>query len=155
MSDQGWLSYARGLVEDALAEQVGWADIVVDLRGEGLEDEMITAVLREHQAWVQEAQEWKKHGYPYEEIIRHLREELAASWDDVAHALMEVGMTPADMLRVVLPDMEEDEIPPVVRLALLVDPEDSAGNEAWEVADYYFPGVKECESVELTVDPGR
>lgn len=151
MTDQGWLSYARSLVEDALAEQEGWADIVVDLRGEDLEDEMITAVLHEHQAWVQEAQEWKQHGYPYEEIVRHLREELAASWDDVAHALMEAGMTPADMLRVVLPDMEEDEIPPVVRTALLGDPEDANGGEAREVVDYFFPGVNECAA---TGSPG-
>ena len=140
MTDQGWLSYARSLVEDALAEQEGWADIVVDLRGEGLEDGMITAVLREHQAWAQEAQESKHHGYPYEEILRRLRDDLAASWEGVARALLEAGMAPADMLRVVLPDMEESEILPVVHTALSGGYEDSDGGESREVVDYYFPG---------------
>lgn len=151
MSDQGWLSYARDLVEDALAEQEGWADIVVDLRGEGLDEEVISAVLREHQAWAEEAREWKQHGFPYEEIVRHLRDEVAAEWGDVAHALMEVGMAPADMLRVVLPDLEEEEVPPVIRAALLESPEDADGDEAREVVDYFFPGVNECAA---TGSPG-
>lgn len=141
MTDQGWLSYARSLVEDALAEQEGWADIVVDLRGEGLEDEIITAVLREHQAWVQEAQEWKQHGYPYEEIVRHLRDEVAAEWGNVAHALLEVGLAPADMLRVVLPLLGEDDPLPAVRMALMEPPDCSGEEEAREVVDYFFPGM--------------
>ena len=69
MTNQGWVSYTRGLVEDSLASQEGWADIVVDLRGEGLDGDVITTVLREHRAWVEEAQEWKQHGYPYDEIV--------------------------------------------------------------------------------------
>ncbi|WP_243317713.1 hypothetical protein [Geothrix paludis] len=154
MSDQGWVSYARGLVEDSLASQEGWADIVVDLRGEGLDEEVISAVLREHQAWAEEAREWKQHGFPYEEIVRHLRDEVSAGWGDVAHALMEVGMAPADMLRVVLPGLEEGEIPPVVRAALLRDPEDSNRDEAREVVDYFFPGVGECTATRSPRDFG-
>ena len=151
MSDQGWVSYARGLVEDSRGSQEGWADIVVDRRGEGIEEDVIAEVMRENNAWVEEAREWKQHGYPYEEIVQYLRDEVAAPWGDVAHALMDVGMVPADMLRVVLPDLEEGEIPPVVRAALLRDPEDSNGDEAREVVDYFFPGVGECAA---TGSPG-
>lgn len=145
MSDQGWVSYARGLVEDSLASQEGWADIVVDLRGEGLDEDVITTVLREHQAWVEEAQEWKQHGYPYDEIVRHLRDEVAADWEDVAHALLEIGLAPADTLRVVLPLLGEDDPLPAVRMALLEFPDGSGEEEAREVIDYYFPGMAEDE----------
>jgi hypothetical protein len=148
VTDQGWVSYARGLVEEGLANQDGWADIVADLRGEGLEEDVITTVLREHQAWVEEAREWKQHGYPYEEIIRHLRDEVAAEWRDVAHALMEVGLNPADMLRVVLPLLEEDPPLSVVRAAILEGPEDTDDDEASEVVDYYYPGFSEVVGVE-------
>lgn len=148
MSDQGWVSYARGLVEDSLASQEGWADIVVDLRGEGLDEEVISAVLREHQAWAEEAREWKQHGYPYEEIVRHLREDVAAEWGDVAHALMEVGLNSADMLRVVLPLLGEDSPFPTVRMALLGSPDGEDEEEAREVVDYFFPGMAEEESGE-------
>ena len=145
MTDQGWVSYTRGLVEDSLANQEGWADIVVDLRGEGLDEEVITTVLREHRAWVAEAQEWKRYGYPYEEIVCHLRDEVAAGWGDVALALMEVGLAPADMLRVVLPLLGEDDPLPAVRVALL-EPLDGLGEEeAREVVDYFFPGMAEEE----------
>ncbi len=141
MSDQGWISYARSLVEDSLASQEGWADIVVDLRGEGIEEEVITTVLREHEAWVEEAREWKQHGYPYEEIIQHLRDEVAAEWGDVALALMELGLNPADMLRVVLPLLGEDDPLPAVRAALLESSDGSGEEEAREVIDYYIPGL--------------
>lgn len=155
MSEQGWFLYARDFVEDSRAHGEGWPDIVVDLRGEGIAEEVIAEVLRESQAWVEEAWEWKQHGYPYEEIVQHLRDEVAAPWGDVAHALMEAGMPPADMLRVVLPLLGEGEVYPVVRLALLGSPGNSDGDEAWEVTDYYFPGLKECELVEPTGDPGN
>jgi hypothetical protein len=145
VTDQGWVSYARGLVEDSLANQEGWADIVVDLRGEGLDEDVITTVLREHQAWVEEAQEWKQHGYPYDEIVRHLRDEVAAGWEDVAHALLEIGLAPADTLRVVLPLLGEDDPLPAVSMALLEFPDGSGEEEAREVIDYYFPGMAEDE----------
>lgn len=145
MTDQGWVSYARGLVEDALAEQKGWADIVVDLRGEGLDEDVISAVLREHQAWVEEAREWKRHGYPYSDVVWHLRDEVAAGWEDVAHALLEIGLAPADTLRVVLPLLGEDDPLPAVKMALLEFPDGSGEEEAREVIDYYFPGMAEDE----------
>ncbi|NWJ39563.1 MAG: hypothetical protein HXX12_01165 [Geothrix sp.] len=132
-------------MEDSLASQEGWADIVVDLRGEGLDEDVITTVLREHQAWVEEAQEWKQHGYPYDEIVRHLRDEVAADWEDVAHALLEIGLAPADTLRVVLPLLGEDDPLPAVRMALLEFPDGSGEEEAREVIDYYFPGMAEDE----------
>lgn len=144
MSEQGWVLYARDFVEDSHAHGEGWPDIVVDLRGEGIEEEVIAEVLRESQAWVEEALEWKQHGYPYEEIVQHLRDEVAAPWGDVAHALMEAGMPLADMLRVVLPLLGDDSPTPVVRTALLECPERFDDAEAWEVIDYYFPGVSEC-----------
>lgn len=143
MSEQGWIPYARDFVEDSRAHGEGWPDIVVDLRGEGIEGEVIAEVLRENQAWVEEAREWKQHGYPYEEIVEHLRGEVAAPWSDVAHALMEVGMPPADMLRVVLPLLGDDSPVPVVRVALLEGPEGFDDAEAWEVIEYCFPGLAE------------
>lgn len=141
MSEQGWVPYARGLVEDSLASQEGWADIVVDLRGEGIEEGVITTVLRDHQAWVEEALEWKQHGFPYEEIVQHLRSEVAAPWGDVAQSLMEVGMAPADMLRVVLPMLEEESPLPVVQVTCLEGPQGFDDAEAWEVLGYYFPEI--------------
>jgi hypothetical protein len=155
VSEQGWVPYARDFVEDSRAHGEGWPDIVVDLRGEGIEEEVIAEVLRENQAWVEDAREWKQHGYPYDLIVQYLRDEVAAPWDDVAHALMEVGMSPADMLRVTLPLVGDDSPVPVMRAALLEGSEDFDGAEAWEVTDYYFPGVKECELVEPTGDPGK
>lgn len=145
MTDQGWVSYARGFVEDSLANAEGWADIVVDLRGEGLEEEVIATVLRERQAWIAEAREWKQHGYPYDEIVHHLRDEVAAGWGDVAHALMEIGLSPADVLRAVLPFLGEDDPLQVVQAALLEGSEDGGSDEAWEVVEYYFPEVGKVE----------
>lgn len=153
MTDQGWVSYARGLVEDSLANQEGWADIVVDLRGEGIDEDVITTVLREHQAWVEEAREWKSHGFPYEEVVQHLRDEVAAGWEDVAHALMEVGLNLADMLRVVLPLLGEDDPLPTVRMALLEFHDGSGEEEAREVVDYFFPGMAEEELSERATNP--
>lgn len=139
MSCQGWKAYAEDFVTDSRAHGEGWPDIVVDLRGEGIEEEVIAEVLRENQAWVEEARGWKQHGYPYEEIVQHLRDEVAAPWGDVAHALMEAGMPPADMLRVVLPLLGDDSPIPVVRAALLEGPEGFDDAEAWEVIEYFFP----------------
>lgn len=141
MSESGWLNYARGLVEDALVACEGWSDIVLGLQAEGIEADVIAEVLREHSAWTAEAREWKAHGYPYDEVAMHLREEVAAEWEDVAKALMEVGLLPADMLRVMLPLLEKDEVPPVVRAALLEGPENESEYETWEVISYYCPGL--------------
>lgn len=149
MSDQEWKAYAEDFVGDSRSHGEGWPDIVMDLRGEEIEQEVIAEVLRENQAWIEEAQEWKQHGYPYEEIVQHLRDEMAAPWGDVAHALMKAGVTPADMLRVVLPLLGEDSPVPVVRVALLEGPETFDDAEAWEVIDYYFPGTRRDHGLEL------
>lgn len=141
MSGQGWVAYTREFVEDSRVHCEGWPDIVADLRGEEIGEEVIAEVLREHQTWVEEAREWKQHGFPYEEIVQHLRDDLAAPWGDVAHALMVVGMTPADMLRAVMPFLGEDSPLPVVQVALLEGPEDFDNGEAWEVVSYYFPEI--------------
>lgn len=138
MSDPGWVSYGQGVVEDGLANLDGWADIVLDLRAEGLEEGEITLVLREQQAWTAEAREWKMHGFPYDEIITHLKDELLAEWGDVARALMEAGLPPADMLRAVLPLTEEAELLPVVYAALLDGPEDSDYQEVRGVLGFFF-----------------
>jgi hypothetical protein len=137
MSDPAWVTYGRKVVEEALANLDGWADIVVDLRAIGLEDEEIRLVLREQQAWIAEAREWKRHGFPYDAIITELREELLAEWGDVARALMEVGLSPADMLRTVLPLTEESELTPVVQAALLDGSEDADYQEAREVLGFF------------------
>ena len=147
MSDQGWLSYARDLVDIALTEQEGWADIVVDLRSEGIEEEVIRAVLREHRAWYWEAREWKYRGHPYEEIVRYLRDEVAAEWGDVAHALLEVELTPADMLRVVLPLLGEDSPVPVLKVGSLATSVCSEEGEAWNVAVYYVTDESDLAAV--------
>jgi hypothetical protein len=146
VSDQGWVSYPQGFVEDSLASHEGWADIVVDLRGEGLDEEVIATLLREHQAWVEEAREWKQYGFPYEDIVRHLRDEVVAGWGDVAQALQDIGLTPADMLRVVLPLLGEDEPNPVVRAALLEGADGT--EEALAVIDYFYPGFTEIGDLE-------
>lgn len=141
MSGQGWVAYAREFAEDSRVHGEGWPDIVVDLRGEGIEEEVIAEVLRERQAWIEEVREWKQHGFPYEEIVQHLRDEVAAPWGDVAHALMSAGMTPPDVLRVVLPLLGDESPLPVVQAALLEGPEDSDETEAWEVIGYFFPEI--------------
>ena len=83
----------------------------------------------------------------------HLRDEVAAEWGDVAHALLEVGLTPADMLRVVLPLLGEDDPRPAMRMALLEFPNGSGEEEAWEVMDYFFPGMTEDELMERATNP--
>jgi len=152
MSDPALVSLGLEVVEEALANLEGWADIVVDLRAEGLEDEEIRLVLRERQAWVAEAREWKQHGFPYDAIITQLRDELLAEWGDVARALMEAGLSPADMLRVVFPCTEESELIPVVQAVLLDGPEDADYPEAREVLGFFFQSEEEVLKA-LNLDP--
>lgn len=139
MSGGDWLDYTRECVEEARASFEGWTDIVADLRREGIEAGIIHQVLQEHHAWTAEACEWKACGFPYDELALHLREQLAAEWRDVARALMEAGLPPADMLRVVLPLLEADESMPIVQAALLEGPEDADYGEVCGVLEFFFP----------------
>jgi hypothetical protein len=88
----------------------------------------------------------KAAGYPYDEIIFHLTS-LRASWADVGLALMAAGLSPADMLRAVLPSTEGEEHWPVVQVALLDGPEDADYEEVRGVLGFFFASEEEVLGV--------
>lgn len=100
------ISRGNDIADDESARDFEWPDIVRDLRREGLSDPELHLVLGERGAWVEQARLMKGAGSPYDEVVFQLRE-IAAEWGDVARALMEVGLSPADMLRAVLPCTEQ------------------------------------------------
>jgi hypothetical protein len=79
----------------------------------------------------------KVEGYPYDEILYHLIS-LRASWGDVGRALMEVGLSPADMLRVVLPCADGEDRWSLIQAALLDGPEDADYGEVRGVLEFFF-----------------
>lgn len=85
-----------------------WVDVVRDLLAAGLTHEEIAELFRERQVWSLEARQMKAEGYPYDEILYHLAT-LRAPWGDVGRALMDVGLSPADILRVILPSTDSEE----------------------------------------------
>jgi hypothetical protein len=125
------------MIEEGLSCDDGWPDIVQDLMTAGLNDEEVAALLCHREVWTAEARELKTAGYPYDEIISHLIT-LRASWADVGRALMVVGLSPADMLRAVLPSIEQEEHWPVVQVALTDGPEDADYEEVRGVLGFYF-----------------
>ncbi|GLH71317.1 hypothetical protein GETHPA_28500 [Geothrix rubra] len=130
------------MIEVGLACRQGWSVIVQDLLAEGLNDEEIATLLRQRNAWVEEAHEMKAEGYPYDEIVFHLTT-LKASWDDVGRALMAVGISPADTLRVVFPCTDGYDHWPLVRAALLDGPENADYGEARGVLEFYLLSEEE------------
>ncbi len=139
---QYMVNMGEAVVEDGLLHEDGWVAIAEDLATEGLVDEEIAALLRQHGAWEAEAREMKLAGYPYEEIACHLLT-LKATWMDVAMTFLAVGLPAADMLRAILPFLEGEECWPVVRAALLDGTDDSDLEEVRGVLGYYFEGEKE------------
>jgi hypothetical protein len=131
------------MIEEGLFSDDGWPDIVQDLIAAGLNDGEVAALLREWEAWTAEALEMKIAGYPYDEIIFHLTT-LRASWADVGRALMAAGLSPADMLRAVLPSTEGEEHWSVVQVALLDGPEDADYEEVRGVLGFYFASEEEA-----------
>ena len=79
----------------------------------------------------------KVDGYPYDEIVFQLVS-LNATWGEVGRALMEAGLRPADMLRVVLPLMDGSGYWSLVQVALLEGPEDADYLEARGVMDFFL-----------------
>jgi hypothetical protein len=114
-----------------------WADVVRDLLAAGLTDEEIAGLFRERQVWSAEARLMKAEGYPYGEILYHLST-LRAPWGDVGRALMDVGLSPADMLRVMLPSTDGEDHWPLVQAALLDGPEDADYGEVRGVLEFFF-----------------
>lgn len=143
MIRQSWVNLGEDLINDSFAFDEGWPDIVQSLVAEGLSDEEIASLLRQHEAWTAEAWEMKAAGYPYDEIIFHLTT-LRASWADAGRALMAVGLPPADMLRAVLPCTEEEEHWPVFQAALLDGPEDADYGEVRGVLGFFFMSEEEA-----------
>lgn len=119
-----------------------WADVVRDLLAAGLTDEEIAALFRERQVWSAEAQLMKEEGYPYDEILHHLTT-LRAPWGDIGRALMEAGLSPADMLRVMLPSTDGEDHWPLVQAALLDGPEDADYGEVRGVLEFFFLAEEE------------
>lgn len=118
------------------------ADVVRDLLTAGLTDEEIAALFRERQIWSAEARLMKAEGYPYDEILYHLTT-LRAPWGDVGRALMDVGLSPADMLRVMLPSTDGEDHWPLVQAALLDGPEDADYGEVRGVLEFFFLAEEE------------
>jgi hypothetical protein len=129
-------------LDEARASNEAWSDIVRDLLAAGLNDEEIAALLRQQDVWTVEARKMKSEGYPYDDILFRLGT-LCASWADVGRALMDAGLSPADMLRAVLPSTESDEHWPVVQAALLDGPEDADYTEVRGVLEYFFMSEEE------------
>lgn len=115
-----------------------WPEVVLELRKEGLTDEEIHQVLGDRQAWADQARAMKMAGYPYDESVYLLRE-LSAEWGDVARALMEAGLTPADMLRAALPCTDQpDESWAVVQAAVCDSALDADWDELVSVMTFYL-----------------
>ena len=146
MIRQSLVNWGEGVIEEGLSCDDGWSDIVQDLVAEGLNDDEVATLLRQREAWTAEAREMKAAGYPYDEIIFHLTS-LRASWADVGLALMTAGLSPADMLRAVLPSTEEEEHWPVVQVALLNGPEDADYEEVRGVLGFFFASEEEVLGV--------
>ena len=149
MIRQSLLQWGEDVLQDGLAHQESWADIVQGLTVEGLNRDEVAELLRRHNAWVSDAREMKTEGYPYDEIIFHLTT-LRASWAEIGRALMAVGLPPADMLRAVLPSTHSEEHWPVIQVALLEGPEGSDFAEVAGVMEFFFLSAKELlESIDL------
>ncbi|MBP1625963.1 MAG: hypothetical protein H6Q00_438 [Holophagaceae bacterium] len=114
-----------------------WLDVIRELRAAGLSEEEVQELLRQREVWGTEARLMKAEGYPYEEILSHLVA-LKAPWGDVGRALMEAGLSPADMLRAVLPSTDGEDHWPLVQAALLDGPEDADYSEVRGVLEYFF-----------------
>ena len=84
----------------------------------------------------------KSDGFFYDEIICHLVA-LRASWADVGRALMAAGLSPADMLRAVLPCSQGEEHWSAIQAALVDGPEDADYAEARGVLGFFFMGEEE------------
>ncbi len=153
MIRQSLVNLGEGMIEEGLSCDDGWPDIVQDLMAAGLNDEEVAALLRHREVWTAEAREMKTAGYPYDEIIFHLIT-LRASWADVGRALMAVGLSPADMLRAVLPSTEGEEHWPVMQLALTDGPEDADYEEVRGVLGFYFTSEEEALAA-LDLDGSR
>ncbi len=143
MIRQSFVNLGEGIIEEGLFCDDGWSDIVQDLVVEGLNDAEVATLFRQREVWTAEAREMKVAGFPYDEIIFHLTT-LRASWADVGRALMAVGLSPADMLRAVLPSTEGEEHWPVVQVALLDGPEDADYDEVRGVLGFYFTSEEEA-----------
>jgi hypothetical protein len=132
------ISRGNDIADVERASDFEWPDIVRELRREGLSDPEIHLVLGERSAWVEQATVMKEAGSPYDEAVFQLRE-MAAEWGDVARALMEVGLSPADMLRAVLPCTEQQEDSwAVVQASVCDSPLDGDMDELRGVMAYYL-----------------
>ncbi len=114
-----------------------WLDVIRELKVAGLSEEEVQELLRQREVWGREARLMKAEGYPYDEILCHLIA-LRAPWGDAGRALMEAGLSPADMLRVMLPSTDGEDHWPLVQAALLDGPEDADYGEARGVLEYFF-----------------
>ena len=136
------VSRGESIIDERLSCDEGWFDIVQNLVAEGLNDDEVTTLLRQRDAWTAEAREMKSDGFLYDEIICHLVG-LRASWADVGRALMAVGLSPADMLRAVLPCTEGEEHWSAVHTALVDGPEDADYAEVRGVMGFFFMSDEE------------
>ena len=110
-----------------------WPRILEELESEGYRSLDLQLALRGMGAWNDEARRLKAEGWPYEDLVMYLSEILATG-QDIAWALLEAGLRPADMLRAVLPVVVGTEFEePVVNTAQKrnLDPEECRQVRAW------------------------
>ena len=142
MIRQGMIRNGECLIEESLACGDCWSDIVQDLLAEGLNDEEIASLLRSQDAWAMDVRRMKADGFPYEEMVFYLTT-MRATWADIGRALMSAGVSPADMLRTVLPFTEGEDHWPLVQAGLLDGPEDADYAEVRGVLGFCFLNEEE------------
>jgi hypothetical protein len=87
-----------------LAEGRIWPEILEELEDDGYRPLDLRLVLRSMNAWAEQARLLKANGWPYDDLVLYLSN-LLATGQDIAWALLEAGLQPADMLRAVLPEV--------------------------------------------------
>jgi hypothetical protein len=131
------LAGLQARAERELKQGRSWTQIFDDLWDEDLDALNLAMLLRSMGAWRTEAKLLKRSGHAFEDIIGELRG-LCATWVDVALAMIHAGLSPADMLRVVLPDVDDSEAHwNVAQVAVCLGPEDSDYEEVRQVLRYF------------------
>jgi hypothetical protein len=150
VTHENHLHWGEDCIQEGLARQATWYEIIQDLVDGGCSENEVAMLLRQRDLWVTEAREMKAEGYPYDDILYELTTVLKATWTDVARVLMEVGVTPADTLRLVLPLMEGDDYWAVVQPAMMDGPEDADYDEVCNVVSFFLSEEAAFGKLELS-----
>jgi hypothetical protein len=131
-----------------VAKGRGWPEILADLEGEGYFPPDLRLVVDDMDVWENQARLLKANGWPYDEIVIYLSDILATG-QNIAKALLDAGVRPADMLRVVLPVVIGTEHhASVIQLALDRKQEAEDTAECRRVVDWWLgpPGIRLVDS---------